>query len=86
MLSIRDFDFLKVNTISSQQPKYRRNVLQHNKGVYNKSTANIIFSGEAFKSFSLNQEKRKDAYSCYHLIVLEVLAEISKKKNKRHLN
>ena len=71
--------------ISSQQTKYKRDVLQHNKGVYNKSTANIIFNGETLKSFSLNQEKC-NSYSCYLLIVLEVLAEIIKKKIKRHLD
>ena len=47
---------------NSHQCWYRRNISQHNKGFYEKCTANIL-SSEKVKVFPLNSGKDKDAHS-----------------------
>ena len=44
---------------SSQQSGYRENIPQHNKAIYDKSTANIIFNDEKLKAFPLRSGIRQ---------------------------
>ena len=40
--------------IKTQQSRYGENILQHNKDIYDKPTANIIPNDEKLKAFSLS--------------------------------
>ena len=42
---------------NSPESGHRGNITQLNKGIYGKSSANIIFNGENLKAFSLKSEK-----------------------------
>ena len=44
---------------SSQQSGYRENIPQHNKAIYDKPTANIIFNDEKLKAFPLRSGIRQ---------------------------
>ena len=75
--------------IYSPESGHRGNLLQHNKGIYNKPTANIILNGEKLKAFPLRSGTRQACPLSPLLfnIVLEVLATaIRRKRNKRNTN
>lgn len=54
---------------------HKRNILQHNKGHNDKSTANVRLSGEKSNTFPLRPETRQE---CLFKIVLKVLARTIK--------
>ena len=60
----------------TQEIKNRRKLSQHNKGIYEKSTANIILNCERLKSFPLRSEtrQRSPVLSLLFNMVLEILA------------
>ena len=45
--------------IKTQQSRYGENILQHNKDIYDKPTANIIPNDEKLKAFPLNSRARQ---------------------------
>lgn len=73
----------------------RRNVFQHRKAIYDKSTGNVILSGEGLNAFLPRSETRKMCPSLPLLfnIVLEVIfstealenADIQKEENENHI-
>ena len=68
---------------SPPESRYRRNIPQHKKAIYDKPTANIILSGEKLKAFPLKSGTRQGCPLSPLLfnIVLEVLAtEIREEK------
>ena len=68
----------------SYHSEYRGDTYQHSEGIYDKSTANIILSGEKLKVLPLNSETRQGCPLSPLLfnIVLEILATTIRKENK----
>ena len=57
---------LEWGAIAFSESGYRKNITQHKKAIYDKSTTNIIFNDEKWKASPLkNQEQDKDSHS-YH--------------------
>ena len=65
---------------NSQQIGYRRIVPQHNNGIYEKTTANILLNSEKLKALALISERRQ---KCPH--PLSVLSNIALKFRARGL-
>ena len=68
---------------NSPESRHRRNIPQHNKGMYDKPTVNIILPGEKLKAFPLKSGTRQGCplSSLLFNIILEVPApEIRKEK------
>ena len=71
---------------SSQQSGYRENIPQHNKAIYDKPTANIIFNSKKLKAFLLGSETRLGCPLSPFNIVLETVATTIRKKESSNLD
>ena len=69
--------------IKTQQTGYRGNIPQHNKGLYEKPTANIMLNDEMLKTFPLKSGTREGPLlSPLFNIALEVLGGASSQEKK----
>ena len=66
------------------ESKNRRNIPQHNKVIYDKTTANIILNGEKLKAFPLKSGTRQGCPLSTPLfnIVLEILATANREEKE----
>ena len=72
---------------NSPESRYRGNLPQHNKAIYDKPTANIILNGEKLKPFPLRSGTRQGCPLSQLLfnIVLEVLATAIREEKESKL-
>ena len=68
--------------IKTQQSRYGENVLQYNKDIYDKPTANVMLNDEKLKAFPLKSRARQGCpiLTLPFNIVLKVLATIIKQE------